>query len=62
MMNENYYREIQEAARVTVKCTRATREERPKMKEVDAQLEGLRVTKTKHQRSDLALAMTASII
>ncbi|KAL0795116.1 hypothetical protein Bca101_066493 [Brassica carinata] len=52
MMNENNYREIQEAARVAVKCTRVTGEERPKMKEVAAQLEGLRVTKTKHQRSD----------
>ncbi|KAF8055713.1 hypothetical protein N665_1287s0012 [Sinapis alba] len=52
MMNENNYREIQEAARVAVKCTRVTGEERPKMKEVAAQLEGLRVIKTKHQRSD----------
>ncbi|CAN7021716.1 unnamed protein product [Brassica rapa subsp. trilocularis] len=52
VMNENNYREIQEAARVAVKCTRVTGEERPRMKEVAAQLEGLRVAKTKHQRSD----------
>ncbi|KAJ4916310.1 Wall-associated receptor kinase 2 [Raphanus sativus] len=52
MMNENNYREIQEAARVAVRCTRVTGEERPKMKEVAAQLEGLSVTKTKHQWSD----------
>ncbi|KAF3608549.1 hypothetical protein DY000_02046189 [Brassica cretica] len=52
VMNENNYREIQEAARVAVKCTRVTGVERPKMKEVAAQLEGLRVTKTKHERSD----------
>ncbi|KAL0699801.1 hypothetical protein Bca4012_055923 [Brassica carinata] len=52
VMNENNQREIQEAARIAVECTRLTGEERPKMKEVAAELEGLRGTKTKHQWSD----------
>ncbi|KAF2551832.1 hypothetical protein F2Q68_00035380 [Brassica cretica] len=52
VMNEKNQREIQEAARVAVECTRVTGEERPKMKEVAAELEGLRATKTKHQWSD----------
>ncbi|CAH2036653.1 unnamed protein product [Thlaspi arvense] len=50
--NENNQREIQEVARVAVECTRVTGEERPRMKEVAAELEGLRATKTKHQWSD----------
>uniref|UniRef100_A0A1J3DMC6 Wall-associated receptor kinase 5 n=1 Tax=Noccaea caerulescens TaxID=107243 RepID=A0A1J3DMC6_NOCCA len=52
VMNENNQSEIHEAARVAVECTRVTGEERPKMKEVAAELEGLRATKTKHQWSD----------
>ncbi|CAA7022624.1 unnamed protein product [Microthlaspi erraticum] len=52
VMNEKNQREIHEAARVSVECTRVTGEERPKMKEVAAELEGLRATKTKHQWSD----------
>ncbi|ESQ34676.1 hypothetical protein EUTSA_v10006909mg [Eutrema salsugineum] len=52
VMNEDNEREIQEAARVAVECTRLTGEERPKMKEVAAVLEGLIATKTKHQWSD----------
>jgi len=52
VMNENNQREIHEAARVAVECARVTGEERPKMKEVAAELEGLRTTKSKHQWSD----------
>ncbi|XP_024008190.1 wall-associated receptor kinase 2 [Eutrema salsugineum] len=52
VMNEDNQREIQEAARVAVECTRLTGEERPRMKEVAAVLEGLIATKTKHQWSD----------
>ncbi|KAG7592476.1 Protein kinase-like domain superfamily [Arabidopsis thaliana x Arabidopsis arenosa] len=52
VMNEDNQREIQEAARVAVECTRLTGEERPKMKEVAAELEGLRVTKTKQKWSN----------
>ncbi|XP_006416321.2 LOW QUALITY PROTEIN: wall-associated receptor kinase 5 [Eutrema salsugineum] len=52
VMNEGNQREIQEAARVAVECTRLTGEERPRMKEVAAVLEGLVATKTKHQWSD----------
>ncbi|KAF8055714.1 hypothetical protein N665_1287s0013 [Sinapis alba] len=52
VMNESNQREIHEAARIAVECTRLMGEERPRMKEVGAQLEALRVTKDKHQRSD----------
>ncbi|KAF8113665.1 hypothetical protein N665_0046s0016 [Sinapis alba] len=52
VMNEKNQKEIHEAARIAVECTRVTGEERPKMKEVAAELEGLRATKTKHQWSD----------
>ncbi|EOA36591.1 hypothetical protein CARUB_v10011787mg [Capsella rubella] len=52
LMKEDNLREIQEAARVAVECTRLTGEERPGMKEVAAELEALRVTKTKHKWSD----------
>jgi serine/threonine protein kinase len=52
VMNENNQREIQKAARIAVECTRLTGEERPGMKEVAAELEALRVTKTKHKWSD----------
>ncbi|VVA93467.1 unnamed protein product [Arabis nemorensis] len=53
LMNEDSKREIQEAAKIAVECTRVTGEERPKMKEVAAKLEALRVAKTKHQWSNL---------
>ncbi|VYS46762.1 unnamed protein product [Arabidopsis thaliana] len=52
VMNENNQREIQKAARIAVECTRLTGEERPGMKEVAAELEALRVTKTKHKWLD----------
>ncbi|KAF3612068.1 hypothetical protein DY000_02046061 [Brassica cretica] len=52
VMKENNQREIHEAARIAVDCTRLMGEERPRMKEVAAQLEALRVTKTKHEWSD----------
>ncbi|KAF2620408.1 hypothetical protein F2Q68_00040983, partial [Brassica cretica] len=52
VINENNWREIEEAARVAMECTRVTGEERPLMKEVAAKLEGLRVARTKHQWSD----------
>ncbi|CAN7034838.1 unnamed protein product [Brassica rapa subsp. trilocularis] len=52
VINKNNWKEIEEAARVAMECTRMTGEERPQMKEVAAKLEGLRVTKTKHQWSD----------
>ncbi|RID51642.1 hypothetical protein BRARA_H02292 [Brassica rapa] len=50
--NENNWKEIEEAVRVAMECTRVTGEERPLMTEVAANLEGLRVTKAKHQWSD----------
>ncbi|CAH2036654.1 unnamed protein product [Thlaspi arvense] len=50
--NEDNQREIQEVARVSVECTRVTGEERPRMKEVAAELEALRATKTKHKWSE----------
>ncbi|WZZ10835.1 hypothetical protein YC2023_096756 [Brassica napus] len=50
--NENNWKEIEEAVRVAMECTRVTGEERPLMTEVAAKLEGLRVTKAKHQWSD----------
>ncbi|XP_013708538.2 wall-associated receptor kinase 1-like [Brassica napus] len=52
VINENNWKEIEEAVRVAMECTRVTGEERPLMTEVAAKLEGLRVTKTKHQWSD----------
>ncbi|KAG2303462.1 hypothetical protein Bca52824_032113 [Brassica carinata] len=52
VLNESNQREIHEAARIAVECTRLMGEERPRMKEVAAQLEALRVTKTKHEWSD----------
>ncbi|CDY63085.1 BnaAnng18620D [Brassica napus] len=52
VINENNWKEIEEAVRVAMECTRMTGEERPLMTEVAAKLEGLRVTKSKHQWSD----------
>ncbi|CAH8357314.1 unnamed protein product [Eruca vesicaria subsp. sativa] len=52
VINGNNWKEIEEAVRVAMECTRVTGEERPLMTEVAAKLEGLRVTKTKHQWSD----------
>ncbi|CAL9215765.1 unnamed protein product [Arabidopsis halleri] len=52
VMNEDNQREIQEAARIANKCTRLTGEERPRMKEVAAELEALKVKTTKHKWSD----------
>ncbi|KAL1223190.1 Wall-associated receptor kinase 2 [Cardamine amara subsp. amara] len=52
VMNEYTQREIQEAAKIALVCTRVTGEERPKMKEVAAELEALRVKTTKHKWSD----------
>nr|VDD07001.1 unnamed protein product [Brassica rapa] len=52
VINENNWREIEEAVRVAMECTRVTGEERPLMKGVAAKLEGLTVTKAKHQWSD----------
>ncbi|KAJ0247697.1 Protein kinase domain-containing protein [Hirschfeldia incana] len=52
VINGNNWKEIEEAVRVAMECTRVTGEERPLMTEVAAKLEGLRVTKSKHQWSD----------
>ncbi|KAF8113662.1 LOW QUALITY PROTEIN: hypothetical protein N665_0046s0013, partial [Sinapis alba] len=52
VMNEDNQKEIQEVAKIAVECTRLMGEERPRMKEVAAELEGLRGTKTKHKWSD----------
>ncbi|CAH8357259.1 unnamed protein product [Eruca vesicaria subsp. sativa] len=52
VMTEDNKREIKEVARIAVECTRLMGEERPKMKEVASELEGLRVTKDKHKWSD----------
>ncbi|CAN7050584.1 unnamed protein product [Brassica rapa subsp. trilocularis] len=52
VMNEDNQKEIQEVARIAVECTRLMGEERPRMKEVAAELEGLRGTKTKHKWSE----------
>ncbi|XP_020869364.1 wall-associated receptor kinase 5 [Arabidopsis lyrata subsp. lyrata] len=52
VMKEDNQRAMQKAARIAVECTRLTGEERPGMKEVAAELEALRVTKTKHKWSD----------
>ncbi|KFK44211.1 hypothetical protein AALP_AA1G229100 [Arabis alpina] len=62
VMNENNQREIQEATRIAVECTRVTGEERPRMTEVAAMLEGLRATKTKHQWSDQYPPETAHLL
>ncbi|XP_013710290.2 wall-associated receptor kinase 1-like [Brassica napus] len=51
VMTEDNKMEIKEVARIAVECTRLMGEERPKMKEVAAELEGLRVTKDKHHWS-----------
>ncbi|KAF2618121.1 hypothetical protein F2Q68_00040992 [Brassica cretica] len=51
VMTEDNQREIKEVARIAVECTRLMGEERPKMKEVAVELEGLRVTKDKHHWS-----------
>ncbi|ANM59029.1 wall associated kinase 3 [Arabidopsis thaliana] len=52
VLNEDNLKEIQEAARIAAECTRLMGEERPRMKEVAAKLEALRVEKTKHKWSD----------
>ncbi|KAJ0247698.1 Wall-associated receptor kinase 2 [Hirschfeldia incana] len=52
VIDQNNWKEIEEAAKVAMECTRMTGEERPLMKEVAAKLEGLRVTKNKHKWSD----------
>ncbi|KAG7592478.1 EGF-like domain [Arabidopsis thaliana x Arabidopsis arenosa] len=52
VMNEDNLREIQEVARIAAECTRLMGEERPRMKEVAAELEALRVKTTKHKWSD----------
>ncbi|EOA36812.1 hypothetical protein CARUB_v10008422mg [Capsella rubella] len=52
VMNEYNQREIQEASRIALECTRLMGEERPRMKEVAAKLEALRVKTTKHKWSD----------
>ncbi|CAN7021717.1 unnamed protein product, partial [Brassica rapa subsp. trilocularis] len=52
VMKENNQREIHESERIAVECTRLMGEERPRMKEVAAQLGALRVGKTKHEGSD----------
>ncbi|XP_019090745.1 PREDICTED: wall-associated receptor kinase 5-like isoform X1 [Camelina sativa] len=52
VMNEYNQREIQEAARIALECTRLMGEERPRMKDVAAELEALRAKTTKHKWSD----------
>ncbi|KAG7597804.1 EGF-like domain [Arabidopsis suecica] len=52
VMNEDNLREIQEVARIAAECTRLMGEERPRMKEVAAELEASRVKTTKHKWSD----------
>ncbi|KAG2303461.1 hypothetical protein Bca52824_032112 [Brassica carinata] len=52
VLNESNQREIQEASRIAVECTRLMGEERPRMKEVAVQLEALRVTESKQLWSD----------
>ncbi|KAL1193040.1 Wall-associated receptor kinase 2 [Cardamine amara subsp. amara] len=51
VMNKYNQREIYEAARIALECTRLIGEERPRMKEIAAELEALRVTKTKRKWS-----------
>jgi len=52
VLNEENQREIHEAARVAVECTRLKGEERPRMIEVAAELETLRAKTTKHNWLD----------
>ncbi|KAL9830041.1 putative wall-associated receptor kinase 5 RLK-Pelle-WAK family [Arabidopsis thaliana] len=52
VLNEDNQREIHEAARVAVECTRPKGEERPRMIEVAAELETLRAKTTKHNWLD----------
>ncbi|CAH2036884.1 unnamed protein product [Thlaspi arvense] len=52
LWNEGTQREIQEAARIAIECTRMTGQERPKMRQVAAELEALVVTEAKHPWSD----------
>ncbi|XP_010477389.1 PREDICTED: wall-associated receptor kinase 5 [Camelina sativa] len=52
VINEDNQCEIREAARIAIECTRIMGEERPKMKEVAAELEALRVKATKHKWTD----------
>ncbi|KAG7597803.1 EGF-like calcium-binding domain, partial [Arabidopsis suecica] len=52
VLNEDNQREIHEAARVAIECTRLMGEERPRMKEVAVELETLSVKTTKHKWSD----------
>lgn len=51
-MRTDNHQEIQEVARVSVWCTRVMGDERPRMKEVAAELEGLRDPSTIRQKSD----------
>ncbi|XP_010477386.1 PREDICTED: wall-associated receptor kinase 1-like isoform X1 [Camelina sativa] len=52
VLNEYNEKEIQEATRIALECTRLMGEERPKMKEVAAELEALTVKTTKHKWSN----------
>ncbi|VYS46766.1 unnamed protein product [Arabidopsis thaliana] len=52
VLNEDNQKEIQEAARIAVECTRLMGKERPRMKEVAVELETLSVKTTKHKWSD----------
>ncbi|KAJ4871687.1 Wall-associated receptor kinase 1 [Raphanus sativus] len=62
VIDEDNWKEIEEAARVAMECTRVTGEERPLMTEVAAKLEGLRVTKNKHQWSDQYPGQTEHLV
>ncbi|KAJ4879594.1 Wall-associated receptor kinase 3 [Raphanus sativus] len=62
VIDEDNWKEIEEAARVAMECTRVTGEERPLMTEVAAKLEGLRVTKNKHQWSDQYPGQTENLV
>ncbi|CAH8253051.1 unnamed protein product [Arabidopsis lyrata] len=52
VLNADTHKDIQEVAKVAVWCTRLTGEERPRMKEVAAELEALIVKTTKHGKLD----------
>ncbi|VVA97486.1 unnamed protein product [Arabis nemorensis] len=52
MMSADTHKEIHEVAKIAVWCTRLTGEERPRMKEIATELEGLRVATTKHGKLD----------
>ncbi|KFK28934.1 hypothetical protein AALP_AA7G067700 [Arabis alpina] len=52
LMNEDNQKEIEEAARIAIECTRMTGGERPKMMEVLVKLEALRIVKPTRQWSD----------